>query len=269
MDATVKRNIKLTIEYDGSGYFGWQSQNGHHATIQETVLKAIQKATGEKPILYGASRTDTGVHAFGQVANFSSQTKLPPERLRAAINAYLPRDIIIRRAEQAPDKFNAQFQAKSKTYCYTVINGATSSALQRNFAYYSKDSGLDIKAMMKAARYLKGKHDFGAFGSPSERNRRYHNIRTIYSISVKEATTMFNGLSIRDIYGRENRIIQIMVKGNGFLYNMVRTIAGTLLLAGKGKISPEDIKKILKSRDRNKAGPTMPAHGLCLLKIEY
>jgi tRNA pseudouridine38-40 synthase len=269
MVGIVKRNIKLTIEYDGSAYFGWQSQNGHHATVQETVLKAIQKATGEKVILRGASRTDTGVHAFGQVANFHSLSTLPPERLRAAFNDYLPHDIIIRKAEDVPDKFNAQFKAKAKTYCYTIVTGATSSALQRHFSYYLKGRALDLKAMRKAARYLIGRHDFSALGSAAERNRRHHNIRTIYSVNIKEATTMFNGFSIRNIYGRENRIIQIIVKGKGFLYNMVRTIVGTLLLVGKGKILPEDVKKILKSRDRNKAGPTMPPHGLCLLKIEY
>lgn len=247
----VKRNIKMIIEYEGTNYYGWQSQNGNKPTIQETLISAIRKITNERFTLYGASRTDRGVHAVCQTVNFHTKTLLLPERLRAALNANLPGDIVIIKVEDVSKDFNAQFHAKEKTYCYTIINNKVPSALRRNFAYFVNGKRLNLKSMKKASRYLIGKHDFRAFATSASKIENC--IRKIYSLSIT----------------RSGVVIEIKIRGNGFLYNMVRTIVGTLLLIGKNKIPPEDMKKILKSADRKNAGPNVPPHGLCLMKVKY
>jgi tRNA pseudouridine38-40 synthase len=246
-----KRNIKLIIEYDGTNYRGWQSQSGNHVTVQETIMDVIKQITREKVILYGAGRTDSGVHAIGQVASFYSKTKIPPERLRAALNSNLPKDISIRSVEYMKSSFSAQFQVKTKTYCYTIVNNEFPSALMRNFSYFVSKVRLDTKKMKQAARHLIGTYDFRSFASASRKKENW--IRKIYSITI----------------ARDKGIIKIVVKGNGFLYNMVRNIVGTLILAGKGSIKPEAVKEILKLKDRRKAGPNVPPQGLCLMKVEY
>jgi len=264
-----KRNIKLIIEYDGSKYFGWQSQNGRHVTVQETIGKTLKKIIGEKVVLYGASRTDSGVHAFGQVANFYSATKLAPERLRGGLNKHLPHDIVIRKVSDVSAKFNSKRNVKSKTYCYTMLNGSAPSAIYRNTTYFLNTTALDVKSMEKAARYLEGKHDFSAFTSSSPGYKKHSNVRTIYSLKVRLLNEVSKEVNVKDAYGSDCQLIQFLVRGNGFLYNMVRSIVGTLVMVGKNKIPPKSVKKILESADRNKAGQTMPPRGLCLLKVEY
>lgn len=245
----IQRKIKLTIEYDGSNYCGWQIQKNGLA-IQEVVAKALSRISGRKVNLQGASRTDSGVHAKGQTAHFLTSSRMTPEQFVLALNARLPDDIAVRKAEPVRKSFHARFQAKNKSYRYTILNSRIRTALDRNF-YYLAPYRLSLGQMKKASRYLIGQHDFRAFASQSSDKEDCR--RRIYSIKISKKG------------GR----IYIDITGNGFLYNMVRTIVGTLLQIGRGKIKPEYIKEILESRERKKAGPTAPAKGLCLIKVNY
>jgi len=243
------RNIKLTIAYDGTRYSGWQFQkNG--LSIQETIQKAIKKVTGETVNITGSGRTDSGVHAAAQVANFKTRSKLPARNIQMALNMSLPRDIVVIKAEDAEPSFNAQHSAKSKLYRYTIFNNDFLDPIVRHYAakcYYSLDIGL----MKKAARVLVGKHDFKAFQAKDDIERK--SVRTLKNLRIK----------------KEGDIIQIDMEADGFLYNMVRNIAGTLVDVGRGRIPVGDIKSILKKKDRRLSGPTMPAKGLCLVKVNY
>ncbi len=246
------RNIKLVIEYDGTNYCGWQTQKGQ-ITVQETITKVLSDICGHKITLHGASRTDSKVHSQAQVANFLTKSRLTGYQFLQALNDHLPDDIVIRKAEEVRRSFHAQFDAKSKTYRYIILNSHIPCALDRKFCYFFpfplKRDAED--AMKKAVRYLIGRHNFRAFATKSSQKENCY--RKIYSIKIT----------------RNKNYIYIDIKGSGFLYNMVRTIVGTLLQVGQGKIKPQDIKDILKSQDRKKAGPTVPAKGLCLLKVEY
>lgn len=243
------RNIKLTISYDGTAYSGWQFQkNGR--SIQETIQKALGKITGEKVNLKASGRTDAGVHAAAQVANFHTRSKLPLKNIMMAMNRTLPRDIVVTKAEEVKSGFDSQRSARYKVYRYTVFNGGFVDPLMRHFAakcFYP----LDMKAMKKAAKILEGRHDFKSFQAKDvvEKN----SVRTVKEISLRK-----NG-----------KLVYIETTANGFLYNMVRNIVGTLIEVGRGKIPAEDVKKILKGKDRRLAGPTMPAKGLCLIKVAY
>lgn len=244
------RKIKIVIEYDGSNYNGWQTQKGY-PSIQSQVIQALKNLTGEKTSVIGASRTDSGVHALGQVAHFViSSGRIPTNRMPDALNAQLPDDIRVVEASDVPDKFHAQFHVRSKTYRYSILNRTSPSAMYRNTTQWVRAT-LDIEAMRAAAAHLKGEHDFKAFttaGSP-----RKTTIREIHGIEIV----------------RDGDFIHFYVSGNGFLYNMVRCIVGTLLLVGQGRVASHDVKTILASRDRKKAGPNAPARGLCLIKVEY
>ncbi|HLD36040.1 MAG TPA: tRNA pseudouridine(38-40) synthase TruA [Planctomycetota bacterium] len=243
------RNIKLTIEYDGTNYCGWQIQKNARS-VQGIITETLTKITGHKITLYGASRTDSGVHAKGQVANFRTNSRMTPQQFIKALNSNLPNDIAIRTAKEMPKSFNSMYGAKSKDYRYTILNSPVRSALDRNF-YHFIPYQISISRMKQALKYLVGRHDFRAFATKS--SAKENCTRKIYSIKI---TT--NG-----------DYIHIDIKGDGFLYNMVRTIAGTLLLVAQGKMKPEDIKRIIKSQERKKAGPTAPAKGLCLLRVSY
>jgi tRNA pseudouridine38-40 synthase len=244
-----QRNIKLTIEYDGTNYCGWQTQSGP-TTVQETVSKTLTKIVGHQVTLYGASRTDSGVHARGQSANFRTSSQMTPAQFIKALNSSLPGDIAVRAAKSVPESFNAMHKARSKHYRYTILNSPVRSALDRNF-YYFAPYKLSVNRMRQTLKYLVGRHDFRAFASKS--SGRENCVRKIYSIRIS----------------KQGAYININIKGNGFLYNMARTIVGTLLLIGQGKMKPEAIKTIIRSRVRKKAGPTAPAKGLCLLKVNY
>ncbi|HHT9135186.1 MAG TPA: tRNA pseudouridine(38-40) synthase TruA [Candidatus Avalokitesvara rifleensis] len=252
------RNIRLVIEYEGTNYAGWQEQRvKNHSTegdqlptIQACVKDAIEKVVGEVVVLYGASRTDAGVHALGQVANFRTSSGLPVEKFVPAINFYLPPDIVVRSAEEVPENFHAQFSARSKVYSYTVLNDRVPCALNRNLSYRCSPP-LDVEMMKKASECLTGRHDFSAFSVESSGNK--NSIRTIKSFNITQ----------------QDRYIRFVVEADGFLYKMIRGIVGTLLLVGQGKLSLEEFKHILDSRDRRLAGPTAPAKGLILLKVNY
>ena len=243
------RNIKLTIRYDGTNYSGWQSQKNGVA-IQDVIEKAIAKITGSHSHLNGSGRTDAGVHALAQIANFKTRSKIPLKNLQMALNSCLPKDIVIYKAEEVPAKFDAQRSAKSKLYRYTIMNNDFMDPFLRYHAakYFFK---LDIGRMKKAARSLVGTHDFRSFQAVDgvERN----SVRTVRRITIE----------------KEGDLIYIDIEANGFLYNMVRNIVGTLVEVGRGKFRVESVKDILRMRDRRCSGPTMAAKGLRLVKVSY
>lgn len=243
------RNIKLTIEYDGKPYNGWQKQP-NKPNIQGEIERAIYNITKEEVDLIGSGRTDAGVHALGQVANFKTNSNIPIEKLALAINSQLKNSIIIKKAEEVDERFHSRYNAKHKTYRYIINNSPCGTAIYRNLEYCFPIK-LDVSKMQEAAKYFEGEHDFKAFKSSGTSAK--NSVRTIYNASVKQ----------------EGEKIIIELTGNGFLYNMVRIISGTLLDVGLQKIKPEEIKNIIEEKDRQKAGKTLPAHGLYLVEVKY
>lgn len=243
------RNIKLTIEYDGKDFNGWQKQP-NKPNIQGEIERAIYNITKEEVDLIGSGRTDAGVHALGQVANFKTNSNIPIEKLALAINSQLKNSIIIKKAEEVDERFHSRYNAKHKTYRYIINNSPCGTAIYRNLEYCFPIK-LDVAKMQEAAKYFEGEHDFKAFKSSGTSAK--NSVRTIYNASVKQ----------------EGEKIIIELTGNGFLYNMVRIISGTLLDVGLQKIKPEEIKNIIEEKDRQKAGKTLPAHGLYLVEVKY
>jgi len=244
------RNVKLTLSYDGTDYQGWQTQPGFR-TVQETLEAAIAKLTGEEKIRVNASgRTDAGVHALGQVANFYSVTNLPCDVLVRAINAHLPPDAAVLAAEDMPQAFDANRDAKRKLYRYVIHDGDVPSVFLRRYACHSRHR-LDADAMRRAAEPLKGRHDFHSF--ETDWPNRMSSVRTVTQLSVN----------------RFGDYIWIDVEADGFLYNMVRAIAGTLINVGRGYWPAVQVAAILKAEDRTQAGPTAPAQGLFLVRVSY
>lgn len=245
------RNIKLIIEYDGTNYCGWQVQeNG--PSIQGSIEKALLAITSEKIKINGSGRTDAGVHARGQVANFTTSSKVPQEKFAYALNSLLPKDIVIKDSREVPLDFHARYSSVGKKYSYLIYNSKFPSALLRNYAYHiGYCERLDIGRIEKAAESFIGTYDFSGFMSTGSK--------------VSDTVRTINELSIE----KERELICIKYKGSGFLYNMVRIITGTLLYAGIGKINPEDIKDIILSKDRERAGITVPACGLYLEEVYY
>ncbi len=241
--------ISLTIEYDGTGYSGWQRQK-NHTSVQQTIEEALKVLTGKKTVLHSAGRTDAGVHALGQVAHFDTQADIPPDKYSFALNALLPPDVRVRKSRKVQDRFHARFDAKKKRYRYVIHNSPHASAVMRNGSMHVPVP-LDVFKMRTAAAYLVGEHDFSAFTSAQLKMK--NKVRTVYSIKI----------------AKKGDRITIDVVGNGFLYNMVRIIAGTLIYVGQGKLSPDDIPEILASRDRRRAGITAKARGLYLAEVRY
>lgn len=244
------RNIKLTIEYDGKDFNGWQKQP-NKLNVQGNIEKAIEVITGEKIDLIASGRTDRGVHSLGQVANFKTNSNLPIDKFPIAINTNLKKSIRILSAEEVDDEFHSRLTCKKKTYRYIINNSKYGTAIYRNLET-NIPTKLDIQKMKQAIKYFEGEHDFKAFKASGTSSKS--SVRTIYNAEVKEMP--------------DNRI-WIELTGNGFLYNMVRIIAGTLVEVGTGKIKPEDIPNIIKSKEREKAGKTLPPQGLYLVKVEY
>lgn len=243
------KNIKLVIEYDGAHYGGWQKQN-NNKTIQGVLEKAISKATGEEIEVIGSSRTDAGVHAKGMVANFKTNSSIPAERFREAINRNLPDDIAILSSEEVEEGFHARYSSKGKTYSYTIINRYEKVAIGKDYCCLVKEP-LNVENMEEACKHFIGKHDFSAFKTNGSSVKT--SVRTVSELYIEK--------------NQEN--IKIYISADGFLYNMVRIIVGTLVEVGKGKIKVEDIPKIIKSLDRTKAGPCIKANGLVLEKVFY
>jgi tRNA pseudouridine38-40 synthase len=244
------RNIKLTLSYDGTAYRGFQDQGPGVPTIQGTLEAAVHKLTGERLRITGAGRTDAGVHALGQVVNIRTEGSIPVERWPYALNAVLPRDIVVRDACLVSPAFHARLCATRKHYRYTIDNGPFPCVFLRHYAYRAHRT-LDVDAMAAAARLLEGKHDFAAFravGSSSESS-----VRTLYELRVE----------------RHGDMIHVTACADGFLYNMVRILVGTLLEVGKAKQPPKWVSGLLASGKRQLAGETVPGLGLCLLAVDY
>ncbi len=245
------KNIKLIIEYDGTNYSGWQIQK-NAKTIQEEIQKAIYKTTREKVNLVGAGRTDAGVHAKGQVANFITSSDIPCKQFAWALNSVLAKDIVIKDSDEMPMDFHSCFDAKSKIYSYTIYKGTFAPAIMRNYMYHFRFNRImDMEKTIRAAAYFEGTHDFKGFMATGSNVK--NTIRTIYSINFYE----------------DGDTIKIVYHGNGFLYNMIRIITGTILYAGIGKIDLEEIPNIIESGKREMAGITVPSHGLCLEEVYY
>ena len=243
------RNIKLIIEYDGKSFNGWQKQPDR-LNIQGEIEKAIEEITGEKVDLTASGRTDAGVHSLGQTANFKTDSKIPTEKFAKAINSRLKKSIVIKSAEEVDEKFHSRYSVKSKTYRYIINNSENGTAIYRGLEYHVPMK-LDYEKMNEAIKYFIGEHDFKAFKASGTSSKS--SVRKILDGSVR----------------KEGERVIIEVTGTGFLYNMVRIISGTLLDVGLGKIKPEDIPSIIESKDRTKAGQTLPAHGLYLLQVNY
>lgn len=243
------RNIKLTIEYDGKDFNGWQKQP-NKLNIQGTIEQAISRITGEEIKLDASGRTDAGVHSLGQVANFKTNSNLPIEKFPLAINANLKQSVRIIAAEEVDERFHSRLTCKQKTYRYVINNSLYGTAIYRNLEYHVPQK-LDVKKMQAAAKYFEGEHDFRAFKASGTSSKS--SVRKIYNAEVY----------------KEGDKIYIELTGNGFLYNMVRIISGTLVEVGMGKIMPEDILKIISDGKRENAGKTLPAYGLYLVKVEY
>ncbi len=243
------RNIRLIIEYDGTAYHGWQSQKNALA-VQDVIEEAVFELTGEKSRIYASGRTDAGVHALGQVANFHTSSDIPSGRFACALNGLLPEDIVIRCSEEADMSFHSRYDSRGKKYRYIIFNEEHRPALMRNRAWHVPHS-LDLPAMGKAVEYLQGTHDFGTFMSSGS--------------SVENTVRTVTGTSIE----RRGGLVLFDIAADGFLYNMVRIIAGTLVETGTGRISADDMPCIIESSERARAGKTAPAHGLCLIEVYY
>ena len=243
------RNIKIIIEYDGKDWSGWQKQP-NKLNIQGEIERAIEEITGEKVQLIASGRTDAGVHALAQVANFKIEKDIPVEKIPYALNSKLKKSIRIKSAEEVDEKFHSRYTCKRKTYKYIINNSLQGTAIYRNLQYHFPEK-LDEEKMNKGIKYLIGEHDFKSFKASGTSSKS--SVRIIYDANVK----------------REGEIVTIELTGNGFLYNMVRIIAGTLVDVGIGKIKPEDVKTILEAKDRLKAGKTLPPTGLYLVDVKY
>jgi tRNA pseudouridine38-40 synthase len=243
------RNIKLIIEYDGTNYAGWQRQNDV-ITIQEKIERAIEALTGEKIEIIGSSRTDAGVHAKGYTGNFYTNSKIAIEKFTGAINSKLPEDIVILHSFEVTCEFHSRYNSTGKLYSYSILNRRESVAVGRNYIYHHKRA-LDIEAMKVAAEYFIGTHDFSAF----------KNLGSSVKTSVRTITQL-------DIIKNED-LIKVYIAADGFLYNMVRIIVGTLVRVGEGKIKPSEIKSIIESKERARAGKSVPPSGLCLEEVFY
>lgn len=244
------RNIKLVIEYDGKEFGGWQKQPTK-LNIQGTIEKAIEQITGEQVELMASGRTDSGVHALGQVANFKTNSNIPIEKFAIAINSNLKKSILIKSAEEVESMFHSRLSCKRKTYRYIINNSKVGTAIYRNLETYIPMK-LNVSKMKQAISYFEGEHDFRAFKASGTSSKS--SVRTIYKAEVIE---------------QENDRIWIELTGNGFLYNMVRIICGTLVEVGLGNLEPGEIPNIIKDKERGNAGKTLPPQGLYLVKVEY
>ena len=242
-------NVKLTIAYDGSGYHGWQRQPSQ-PSIQQVLEEKLSLICGERIVLYGAGRTDAGVHARGQVANFKSKRRLEPQVWVRALNGLLPNDIAVLKAELAEDDFHARYAAREKHYRYRILQGALPCPFERRYSWHLP-CRLDLSLMRQAAACLRGRHDFASFQAAG--GRVASTVRELRQLRLSS----------------EGRLLIIDSIGDGFLRHMVRNIVGTLVQVGRGKITAGGVREILQARDRRLAGPTAPAQGLCLMKVSY
>ncbi len=241
--------VLLTVSYDGSNYYGWQRQS-NFITVQQRLEEGLSALMGKEISVRGASRTDTGVHAAAQGAVFETDTTIPVDRIPYALNAFLPEDIVVRGAREVDESFHPQYSVIDKTYEYLILNDEFRDPKLIRYTEFIREK-LDIDKMREACKYFLGEHDFKAFCASGSTAKT--TVRTIYSLTVD----------------KREKIVCIKVTGSGFLYNMVRIIAGTLADVGKGKLKPEDIEEIIASRDRTRAGKTLSPNGLTLREVHY
>jgi tRNA pseudouridine38-40 synthase len=243
------RNIKLTIAYDGTEFHGFQMQPDLR-TVQGVLQETIERVTSHPVSIIGSGRTDAGVHARAQVVNFHTTSRIPVEKWPIALNTRLPNDLVVQAAEEVPEDWHARFSAKGKVYRYVIDRGPYPDVFQRLYAFHYPYP-LRIEPMIEAARHLVGRHDFTSFcaaNTPLE-----DKVRLLQAVDLTE----------------DGHLLRITCRGEGFLYNMVRIIAGTLLDVGRGKIAPDEIPVILEAKDRTRAGLTAPAHGLTMWEVLY
>ena len=244
------RNFRIVIQYEGTRYQGWQRQGTTQNTLQGKFEALLSKIAGTPVEIQASGRTDAGVHALGQTANFHMNTELSCEELLDKMNQYLPEDVAVISCQEAAPRFHARLNAVGKTYCYRIHNSKIPAVFDRRLVWQIEQQ-LDVDAMKTAAKYLVGTHDFTSFCTKKEEVTNH--VRTIYELDLT----------------RSGDMITLRIRGNGFLYNMVRIITGTLLRVGGGMIAPEEIPDILAAKDRGRAGETAPPQGLRLVKIEY
>jgi len=266
------RNLCLVIAYDGTDFNGWQRQPDA-PTVQGCLEKTLSQITAAQVKLYGSGRTDAGVHAAGQVANFSSECRIPVANLQKALNDLLPPSVRIKEVSEVAENFHARYHARAKTYRYRILRATVCAPFFWRFVNHYPYP-LDHRSMAEAARLLEGEHDFTSFAatggdeddpltasgeetaSPESHSKRVPSmVRTIFSSRL--------------LWRPRMRLLIYEVRGNGFLHHMVRNIAGTLIEVGRGKLAPADVLRVLEARNRTLAGPTAPARGLCLMKVEY
>lgn len=243
------KNYKLTIEYDGSRYYGWQRQPGQN-TIQGKLESVLSRMCGDRVEVIGAGRTDAGVHAKGMVANVFLETESTCEEIRDYLNTYLPEDIAVKEVREAAPRFHARYNATGKTYCYTCYDGKVKSVFDRKYYVYLEEEP-DLDLMRQAAAFLEGEHDFRNFCVNPRMKKS--TVRRVNRIEIK----------------RDGGYLRFTIHGTGFLQNMVRIIVGTLLEVGGGRMDVEEVRAALVNPERQKAGPTAPAQGLCLMEVDY
>ncbi|MCR8645765.1 tRNA pseudouridine(38-40) synthase TruA [Paenibacillus sp. N1-5-1-14] len=253
------RNLRFVVAYDGTKYSGFQSQPDA-VTIQGELETAIENLTREPIKIQASGRTDAGVHAKGQVFNFITTSQIPVERWCLALNTRLPLDIVTRNAEEVPLEFHSRHEAKLKTYSYTIRTGRFADVFNRQYQLHHP-ARLDVEAMRAGLMHLLGEHDFTSFCSVRSTKRSH--VRKLYDLRLDVLEDDY------DVGYNTPSVIRIVMTGNGFLYNMVRIIVGTLLQIGRGKRTSEDMARILAAKDRSKAGPTAEAHGLMLQNVHY
>ncbi|MCT4562861.1 MAG: tRNA pseudouridine(38-40) synthase TruA [Maledivibacter sp.] len=243
-------NIRLIIQYDGSRYKGWQRLGDGQMTIQGKLEDVLSKMTEENVELFGSGRTDAGVHALNQVANFNTSCEMTTNEILDYCYRYLPDDIVVKRVERASGKFHARYNVRRKKYLYKIWNHKYHDPFMRKHITHIEET-LNIDNMRKAASYFIGEHDFTSF--TTAKSKKKSRVRKVFEVDIT----------------KDNNIIAITVQGSGFLHNMVRIMVGTLIEVGVGRMRPEEVAKILNKKDRSKAGPTAPAQGLFLYDVEY
>lgn len=243
-------NYRMLIQYDGTKYNGWQRQGNTQNTIQGRIEAVLSRMTGTVVEVHGSGRTDAGVHANGQVANFKVVTSMSPEEIQAYLNQYLPEDIAVLELAEVDERFHSRLNAKSKIYRYRIHNNNVGNVFERKYSYQVTEP-LNLEKMRESAAYFLGEHDFKSFCSLAKFKKS--TIRTIYEINIQ----------------KEGSMVTVDINGNGFLYNMVRIIMGTLIEVGLNKREPDDIPRILEGQNREMAGATAPAHGLTLWNVFY
>lgn len=250
------RNLRLLLAYDGTGFHGWQRQPGL-ATVQARVEDSIAKIVAEPVKLYASGRTDAGVHALGQVANFTTSCRIPTANLQRALNDILPADIRVRAVDEVAPEFHARYAVRSKTYRYRILQADICPPFLWRYVWHYPHA-LDRQGMAAAAKVFIGEHDFTSFaatGADDEDDLEPSMVRSVFSSKI--------------LWRERSAMLVYEVRGGGFLHHMVRNFVGTLVEVGRGKLAPGDLLPILLARDRTRAGPTAPPQGLCLMRTEY